>query len=110
MTLLIFFILLNVEEYLNDKHAIITFVGNKTEDAWLPNRQISLRYAREVAHHWDTGCYHINTRCKIDLFLPLLYLARRIIKVDELVTLPPCHQKKRHYTRRFPLKLQNFLY
>ena len=94
-------------EYLKEKHAIITFVGNKAEDAWLPNRQISLRYAREVADQWDTGSYHINTRCKIDLLLPLLYLARKIIKVEELVLHPLYYQNKK-YT--FLTDLQNLPY
>ena len=79
------FFLFHLEEYLSEKPSIITFVGNKAEDAWLPNRQISFRYAQEVAEQWDTGSFHVNTRCRKDILLPLLYLARKIIRVDEMV-------------------------
>ena len=94
-----FFILCYLEEYLKEKHAIIAFVGNdKAEDAWPPTRQISLRYAQEVADHWDTGSFHINAKHKIDLLLPMLYLARKTLKLEELVPLPHPHQNTLHTT------------
>lgn len=82
-----FFFLL--EEYLSQKTSIITLVGTKAEDAWLPTRQISHRHAREIADQWDTGSFHINTRCRKDILLPLLYLARKIITVEEMVIKSP---------------------
>ncbi|KAK0514971.1 hypothetical protein JMJ35_002350 [Cladonia borealis] len=83
-------LLMRYEEYLKEKHAIIAFVGNdKAEDAWPPTRQISSRYAQEVADHWDTGSFHINAEHKIDLLLPMLYLARKILKLHELALVKP---------------------
>ena len=84
-----FVLSLLLEEYLSEKTSIITLVGNKAEDDWLPTRQISFRHAREIAEQWDTGSFHINTRCRTDILLPLLYLARRIIKVEEMVINSP---------------------